>query len=337
MKKLAGLFLFFILTMFAASSAFAATVGSPLTKPEEGWQRFDDTAPQIVYSNYTNPRASQVGNYNGTASYSVDPKAEIEFRFTGPKIRIITQMYMGRDPLDKITIDGVSYTYTESSNNLIYQALVFEKTGLSSGVHTVKISRVAPTTGYLTLDAVDIDASGQLLGMILEPEQLQAKPENAKVTLTWGAVPNAKGYNVKRSTTPGGPYTTVAGNVYGTSYTDTAVTNGTTYYYVVTALHAAGESGNSNEASATPQAQESNRAILVVTLDNGLEKEFDLPLSEVQAFINWYEGKAAGTGSASYAIDKHDNNKGPFKSRKDYVIFDKILTYEVSEYTPASK
>ncbi|PUA36927.1 hypothetical protein C8Z91_22535 [Paenibacillus elgii] len=189
----------------------------------------------------------------------------------------------------------------------------------------------------MTLDAVDIDASRQLLGMILEPEQLQAKPENAKVTLTWDTVTNAKGYNVKRSTTLGGPYRTVAGNVYGTSYTDTAVTNGTTYYYVVTALHAAGESGNSNEASATPQAQESQRALLVVTLDNGLEKEFDLPLSEVQAFISWYEGKAAGTGSASYAIDKHDNNKGPFKSRKDYVIFDKILNYEVSEYTPASK
>lgn len=32
-------------------------------------------------------------------------------------------------------------------------------------------------------------------------------------------------------------------------------------------------------------------------------------------------------------IDKGTNNKGPFNSRKDYVIFDKVLTFEVNEYT----
>jgi hypothetical protein len=36
--------------------------------------------------------------------------------------------------------------------------------------------------------------------------------------------------------------------------------------------------------------------------------------------------------NASYAIDKHDNNKEPFKSRKDYILFDRVLTFEVSEY-----
>jgi hypothetical protein len=50
-----------------------------------------------------------------------------------------------------------------------------------------------------------------------------------------------------------GPYTTIA-SVTATTYTDTNVTNGTTYYYVVSAVNSAGESGDSNEASATPQA-----------------------------------------------------------------------------------
>ncbi|MNI85570.1 hypothetical protein D3C73_1425750 [compost metagenome] len=58
-------------------------------------------------------------------------------------------------------------------------------------------------------------------------------------------------------------------------------------------------------------------------------------MEEINSFISWYEVRAAGTGTASFTIDKHDNNKGPFKSRKDYVIFDKILTFEVNEYEVA--
>nr|WP_326108174.1 galactose oxidase [Paenibacillus kribbensis] len=49
--------------------------------------------------------------------------------------------------------------------------------------------------------------------------------------------------------------------------------------------------------------------------------------------MNWYDAKDAGTGLSKYAIDKHNNNKGPFSSRKNYVIFNKILTFEVSEYS----
>lgn len=82
--------------------------------------------------------------------------------------------------------------------------------------------------------------------------------------------------------------------------------------------------------SPTPEQPTGNRAILVVTMTNGLEKEFDLPMSEVNTFLNWYD---TASGSTRYGIDKHDNNKGPFTSRKDYVIFDKILTFSVDEYS----
>jgi hypothetical protein len=72
-----------------------------------------------------------------------------------------------------------------------------------------------------------------------------------QVSLSWTASAGATGYNVERSTTTGGPYTKVASPT-ATSYVDTGVTAGTTYYYVVAAVNASGTSGLSAQVSATP-------------------------------------------------------------------------------------
>lgn len=73
------------------------------------------------------------------------------------------------------------------------------------------------------------------------------------VDLTWVASPSAGvlGYNVYRSSTTGGPYSLLNSSlVTGTTYTDSAVQSGQTYYYVVRAKSASEESGPSNEATA---------------------------------------------------------------------------------------
>ena len=76
-----------------------------------------------------------------------------------------------------------------------------------------------------------------------------------QVTLTWSSVSGATNYNVKRSTDIGsitnGSFTTIASTT-ATTYTDTNVSGGVTYYYVVSALNAGGESANSAAVSATP-------------------------------------------------------------------------------------
>jgi chitin-binding protein len=78
---------------------------------------------------------------------------------------------------------------------------------------------------------------------------------NAQVVLGWSAVSGATSYNVKRSLVSGGPYANVQTGVTTTSFTHTGLTNGTPYYYVVTALNASGESAISNQAGPlTPSA-----------------------------------------------------------------------------------
>jgi hypothetical protein len=84
------------------------------------------------------------------------------------------------------------------------------------------------------------------------PAGLTATAGDGQVALSWNASSGATSYNVKRALVSGGAYTTITNGLVNTSYTDSSVTNGVHYYYVVTAVTAGAESTNSNEASAVP-------------------------------------------------------------------------------------
>lgn len=75
------------------------------------------------------------------------------------------------------------------------------------------------------------------------------------VTLTWTATTStfADGYEIFRSGTSGGPYTSIgtASGQATITYLDTAVTFGTTYHYVIQAKILGWRSPNSNQASVT--------------------------------------------------------------------------------------
>jgi hypothetical protein len=77
------------------------------------------------------------------------------------------------------------------------------------------------------------------------------------VSLDWNnnTEPDVNGYNVYRSTISGGPYTRLNGAPLTSSdYNDYSVTNGTIYYYVVTAVDTSlNESANSSQIAARPQ------------------------------------------------------------------------------------
>lgn len=122
----------------------------------------------------------------------------------------------------------------------------------SSGVWTGTVDGATLTftasTGVLTI-------TGGLTAVLpATPTGVAATASSGSVALSWSAAANASTYLVKRSTTTGGPYTTVAGAVATTAYSDTGLTNGTTYYYVIQAKNGAGLSANSAEVSATPAA-----------------------------------------------------------------------------------
>jgi fibronectin type 3 domain-containing protein len=136
-------------------------------------------------------------------------------------------------------------------------------------------------------------------GVPAAPTNLTATAGNQQVSLAWNASSGASSYSAHRSTLSGGPYTTVATGIPGTSHTDPGLTNGTLYHYVVTALNGNGESGNSNQASATPQAPQPPPAPTNLTASSPSKKKITL---------NW----TAAPGATSYRVKRSTVSGGPY-------------------------
>ncbi len=141
---------------------------------------------------------------------------------------------------------------------------------------------------------------------------LAATPGNGQVGLTWAASAGATGYTIKRGTASGGPYMTIRTNVAGTSITDTGLTNGTAYYYVVSATNAEGEGAGSSEASATPAASDT----VVTFISAGAQDGWVLESGETTSV----GGSISATSSNSSALRVGDNNQD--RQYKTAVSFD---------------
>ena len=84
------------------------------------------------------------------------------------------------------------------------------------------------------------------------PTGVTATPGNKQVVLAWTAsTGGATLYRVSRGPAAAGPFTSIA-TPSGTGYTDVGVTNGTTYYYVVSASNGSCSSANTAAIAATP-------------------------------------------------------------------------------------
>jgi hypothetical protein len=96
--------------------------------------------------------------------------------------------------------------------------------------------------------------AGNITSVPAAPTGLAATVASGTVTLTWNGGGGATSYTVKRGAASGGPFTSL-GSVASTApatYTDTGLTNGNTYYYVVAGTNAAGTSPNSAALAVTP-------------------------------------------------------------------------------------
>ncbi len=153
----------------------------------------------------------------------------------------------GNDFIGSTSPDGT--TWTELSRATLANAPASMRAGIA-------VSAGDTQGAYLDLTGVlcNVKVTGGA-ELPAAPAGLVAAPGDGQVALNWNdnGEPDLAGYRVYRSPAAGGPYAKV-GDPAASAFTDTGLTNGTAYYYVVRAVGAGGESANSTEVSATPSA-----------------------------------------------------------------------------------
>lgn len=169
--------------------------------------------------------------------------------------------------VDSTVVNGTTYAYVLSATNA---------SGEGSNSAEVTATPLAPPAA---------------------PADLTASAGDGLVTLTWSAVTGATSYNVKRATVSGGPYSLVT-TLATAGWTDTAVTNGTTYRYVVSSLGAGGEGVNSSEVTATPMPASVPAAPTGLVANAG----------NAQISLSW----TAAAGATSYTLKRATSASGPF-------------------------
>jgi hypothetical protein len=177
---------------------------------------------------------------------------------------------------------------TEAQSTSAYATIARQSTGkgLFAGYDTGPSTPSAPTV-------TAVAASGQ-------------------ATLTWTTPSDGgsaiTGYNLYRSTSAGGETLYRSLGVVNT-FTDTGLTNGTTYYYKVAAVNSVGVGALSNEVSATPMGTVNqaptacfshSETALTTNVNGGCSSDPDGTISTWS--WNWGDGSSAGSGStASHA------------------------------------
>ena len=218
--------------------------------------------------------------------------------------------------------------WTSVTSTTSYSASVSFTLSSGSGTKTVYVW-FKDAAGNISASSSDSITLGSVPSV---PTGVSASAGNQQVTISWTASSGATSYNIYWSTTSGVTKTTGTQIANATSpYTHTGRTNGTTYYYVVTAVNSYGEGSESSEVSGTPVAptptilasglsnpfkitvdstsvywtESSGGAVkkvsknggAVTTLASGLNWPLDIAIDSTNVY--WTEGYGRGTGNGT--------------------------------------
>ncbi len=201
-------------------------------------------------------------------------------------------------------------------NALIEEASNINGSGYTAETYNAmqnELYRASSMAGSIYYLQTEIDAAAEALQTAINllqqsgsapaaPADLSATAGEGTATLAWSAASGADSYKVYKGTVAGEyDATPIAAGITGTSYTATGLTNGTTYYFAVTAANSIGESEKSNEASSTPAAAVSVPAAPANLTAIGGDRQIILYWNPAEGSVSYnvYRGTASGEYGAA--------------------------------------
>lgn len=302
----------------------SAIIGDQLLKPEKGWKRYDDRNPLIKYIGSWNIETGN-SDYNKTQHFTTyGTQAAIDsyysFNFKGTKLRIISPKWETSSSKIEVTIDGeILETYSAHNTKRQRQTVIYEKVGLEDKIHEVIIKN--KTTGYLIADAIDVD------GTLLSENEI---PSGESISLDKNSLELLEGSQDKliATVTPDTAKVIWSASDESIATVDqngnvTAISEGEA---IITAkIEGTDITATSTVIVKTPNNDFSN-AILSITLVNGITKEYDVTNTVLNNYLNWFESTQ---GTSTFKFSK---TISPYKKVTEYVVHDKIASFEIREY-----
>jgi fibronectin type 3 domain-containing protein len=204
-----------------------------------------------IYRNYDGNR-SAFGDTSVTATVA-NPDNLSAFAALRTTDNALTVMVINKQTgSTPVTVSLANFSSTGTAQ--AYQVSSATQTSISSlGSLTVVNNSISTTVPSQSI-TLFVVPSGSVLSAPTTPTGLAANVGNGTVTLTWNAGGGATSYTVSRGSASAGPFTPI-GTVTSpapTTLTDSGLTNGNTYYYVVSGTNGKGTSPNSAPVAATP-------------------------------------------------------------------------------------
>jgi fibronectin type 3 domain-containing protein len=223
-------------SLASSSTVCRASTDSNKCDPAENCTGLSTTCPtNVIYTLPTVPGGVAVATGTQSATISWNAAAGA----TGYNVK-------------RSTTNGSGYTSLGSTPTT--SASPYLNSGLAAGTYYYVVSSINTIATCQSTNSSQVTAN--VSGPCTPPAapSVTATPGNNTVGLSWAAVTGAVSYSVARSQSTGTGYVTLGSPTpaNGTTYTDSQVVNGTTYYYVVTASNGTCSSGNSTEVSAAP-------------------------------------------------------------------------------------
>jgi len=248
----------------------------------------------VVMSPGTYGSSNQATYFTGTGTVTVLPPTTTALSLTvgsspanpGTPLTYAATV-TGASPTGDVQFYSGTTLLGTSALNGSFQA-TFTTSQLAIGYHDISaryVGNASNTTSTSSALVVRINSAP-----VAAPTNLTATPVSNRIDLSWSPSAGASSYYVMRSLSAGGPYT-VIGNPTATTFVDTPVTNGISYFYLVSAVNSAGESEDSNLATASPGLAASTTSLSVPPISTGPHGTSVI----LTATVNVTGGPATGT------------------------------------------